>query len=98
MLVSAVTSRSCGVTSTGVRIEVVDDGIGIAPEDQERLFTEFVRIQREGTAVAGARGTGLGLSIVKRVAEAHGGRVGVESRRDKGSRFFVELPAAEVEG
>lgn len=82
-------------TPPWVRIEVTDDGIGIAPEDQERLFTEFVRIRREGTAVDRAEGTGLGLSIVKHVAEAHGGTVGVESRRDEGSTFYVELPASE---
>jgi signal transduction histidine kinase len=77
-----------------VRIEVTDNGIGISPEDQERLFSEFVRIRREGTSVGRAQGTGLGLSIVKRVAESHGGAVGVESVPDAGSTFYVELPAA----
>jgi signal transduction histidine kinase len=87
--------RARSSTPTTVRIEVEDDGIGIAPEDQERLFTEFVRIPREGKAVDRAKGTGLGLSIVKRVVEAHGGAVGVESGRAEGSTFFVELPAVD---
>lgn len=76
-----------------VRIEVQDDGIGISPDDQARLFSEFVRIKRKDTPVARAKGTGLGLSIVKRVAEAHGGRAAVVSRRDEGSTFILEIPA-----
>ena len=50
--------RACRVPvphEARVRIEVTDDGIGISPEDQERLFSEFVRIRREGTAVGSAR-------------------------------------------
>jgi signal transduction histidine kinase len=73
-----------------VRIEVVDDGPGIARADQARLFREFARVARRSGAKA-VPGTGLGLSIARRIAEAHGGRAGVESELGKGSTFFLEL-------
>jgi signal transduction histidine kinase len=76
-----------------VRVEVSDNGIGIAKEDQNRLFQEFVRIPGKGSAAGGVKGSGLGLSIVRRIVQAHGGRTGVESEIGKGSTFFVELPA-----
>ena len=76
-----------------VRVEVSDDGIGIAPEDQQRLFQEFVRIPSLDPETAGVKGSGLGLSIVKRIALAHGGRAWVESEKGKGSTFCLELPA-----
>ncbi len=76
------------------RVEVEDNGIGIGPEDQQRLFEDFVRIDRPDSPVADAPGTGLGLSIVKRIIEAHGGEVGVESEVNEGSTFYVMLPIA----
>jgi len=77
-----------------VRVEVEDNGIGIALEDQGRLFQEFVRVQRDDAPTTKAPGSGLGLSIVRRIVEAHGGRVQIISELDKGSTFVVELPAA----
>jgi signal transduction histidine kinase len=71
---------------------VQDNGIGIAPEDQKRLFQEFVRIKRKGGPLGEVAGSGLGLSIVRRVVEAHGGQVGVTSELNNGSTFFIELP------
>jgi signal transduction histidine kinase len=76
-----------------VRIEVKDDGVGIAPEDQDRLFGEFVRLGPRDETMPPAEGSGLGLTIVKRVAELHGGRCGLRSRPGEGSTFFLELPA-----
>jgi two-component system phosphate regulon sensor histidine kinase PhoR len=76
-----------------VRVEVTDNGIGIAKEAQARLFQEFVQIPGHKGAAAGPKGSGLGLSIVRRIVLAHGGRTGVESEIGKGSTFFVELPA-----
>ncbi|MCC6130083.1 MAG: hypothetical protein IT186_09145 [Acidobacteria bacterium] len=76
-----------------VRVEVSDNGIGITPEDQARLFQEFVRIPGPGSKLTKTKGSGLGLSIVRRVVLAHGGQSGVESEAGKGSTFYMELPA-----
>jgi two-component system sensor histidine kinase FlrB len=67
-----------------IAIEVRDDGRGVTPEDQERLFEPFFTTRQEGT--------GLGLAIVRSVAEAHGGEVAVKSRLGKGAAFTVRLP------
>jgi len=75
-----------------VRVEVADDGEGIAHEDQARLFGEFVRILRPGSVAERVKGTGLGLSLVKRIVDAHNGSVGVESEPGVGSTFWLELP------
>jgi signal transduction histidine kinase len=77
---------------TSLRVEVQDDGPGIPPEEQTRLFQEFVRVSKGKGAEAG---TGLGLSIVRRIAEAHGGQVGVESTPGQGSCFFLTLPISK---
>jgi two-component system phosphate regulon sensor histidine kinase PhoR len=72
------------------RVEVIDSGIGILPEDLPRLFNDFFR----GSNV-GSKGTGLGLSISKRIVEAHGGRIWAESPDPEtkwGSRFTFTLP------
>jgi signal transduction histidine kinase len=75
---------------TEVQIEVADTGIGIPLEDQPRIFERFYRVDKGRSRELG--GTGLGLSIVKHIAEAHGGRVSVESKPGQGSRFKVFLP------
>jgi signal transduction histidine kinase/DNA-binding NarL/FixJ family response regulator len=69
-----------------LRVEVVDQGIGIAPEDQARLFQPFEQVDGSNTRKAG--GTGLGLVISKQLAEMMGGEVGVESRPGRGSIFW----------
>ncbi len=71
-------------------LQVRDDGIGIAPDDQRRVFDKFYRVQSEDTE--GINGTGLGLSIVKAIVEKHHGRVWVESELGHGSTFTVLLP------
>jgi PAS domain S-box-containing protein len=75
-------------------IRVSDTGIGIAPDDQVRLFEKFYRIKRRDTM--NIPGTGLGLAIVKSIIERHNGRVWVESELDKGSTFYVSLPLYEA--
>jgi PAS domain S-box-containing protein len=77
-------------------IRVADTGIGIAPDDQVRLFEKFYRIKRRDTA--DIPGTGLGLAIVKSIVERHGGRVWVESELNKGSVFHALLPLAKPGG
>lgn len=69
-----------------VRVWVEDNGIGIPPEDRERIFRPFERLVR-----AEYSGVGLGLSIVRTAVERMGGRVGVESEVGKGSKFWFEL-------
>lgn len=69
-------------------LSVQDEGIGISPEDQTRIFERFY----QSTTVSGRLGTGVGLSIVKRYVELHGGRVWVESEPGVGSTFSFTLP------
>ena len=71
-----------------VRIEVKDNGIGIAPEDQAGVFEEFRQVGRERSR----EGTGLGLTLTKRFVELHGGRISLESTPGKGSTFSFTLP------
>ena len=72
------------------RIEVEDNGIGIAEEDVGRLFVEFQQL--EAGAAKKFAGTGLGLALTRRLVEAQGGSVGVRSTLGKGSTFFAVLP------
>lgn len=78
-----------------VRVGITDHGIGIAEEDQARLFTKFYRVDSSLTREIG--GTGLGLSICKSIIELLGGQVGVESTPGQGSTFWFTLPVASPE-
>ena len=75
----------------GARIQVVDTGVGIDPDELPRIFDRFYRGSRSNEARGS--GSGLGLAIVRSVVEMHGGRVIVESRVGAGSTFTVTLPA-----
>jgi CheY-like chemotaxis protein len=77
---------------TPVRILVRDTGLGIAEEDLPKLFNPFERI---GSEKSKTEGTGLGLSVVKKLTEAMGGKVGVESVLGEGSTFWVEFPMSD---
>jgi signal transduction histidine kinase len=74
-----------------VVIEVRDRGIGIEPADLPRLFTPFFRTDRSRTRATG--GVGLGLALARRIVEAHGGTIEVESVPDQGTTFRLRLPA-----
>ncbi len=74
-----------------LRVWVVDNGLGIAPEHFERIFRPFERLH----GMDAYPGTGLGLAIVRRGLERMGGTCGVESEPGVGSRFWIELPVAE---
>ena len=75
-----------------VEVAVTDQGHGIAPEEQARIFERFYRVDAARSRATG--GTGLGLSIVKHIAENHGGQVSVWSEVGRGSTFTMRLPAA----
>ncbi|MDP5226686.1 MULTISPECIES: ATP-binding protein [Arthrobacter] len=77
-----------------IAVSVTDQGDGISPEDQERVFERFYRVDAARSRATG--GTGLGLSIVKHVVTNHGGEVSVWSQPGQGSTFTVRLP--ELEG
>jgi len=74
------------------RVSVRDEGPGLTAEDLERVFTEYGRLSARPTA--GESSVGLGLSLVKRMTEAMGGAVGVQSAPGRGATFWLELPKA----
>ncbi len=76
-----------------VEVSVTDTGIGIALEDQERIFSEFQQV--DGSVSRQYEGTGLGLALTKRFVEMHGGRLWVESALGKGSTFAFTMPQAK---
>jgi signal transduction histidine kinase len=76
------------------RLWVEDQGIGIAPRHQNRIFNAFERLH----GIEAYAGTGIGLAIVKRGIERLGGDVGVESKPDQGSRFWIDLPMPNAQG
>ncbi len=73
-----------------LRVAVEDSGIGISPEDQDRIFAAFVQV--DGSYARKYQGTGLGLTLVKRFVEMHGGEILVSSEVGKGSVFSFHLP------
>ncbi|QRK10431.1 HAMP domain-containing histidine kinase [Archangium violaceum] len=101
-LVSNALKYSPGGSVVEVRVEragdeallsVVDRGIGISAEEMRHLFAPF---RRTGRARETAPGVGLGLSVTRRIVEAHGGRIEVDSRPGKGSTFRVRLPLSRA--
>src|SRR6185436_1457852 len=78
-----------------VAVSVEDHGIGIEPRDHQRIFEDFYRVdQRLSTA---RQGVGLGLTLVRRIVEAHHGRITVESAPGRGAQFTIWLPVEASE-
>jgi len=90
-----VTLRALRGAPSGVRLEVSDTGIGIAPQVLRRLFRPFS--QADASTAARYGGTGLGLSICKQLAQQMGGTVGAHSTAEQGSTFWAELPLQVIE-
>ena len=84
-----------GTHGPTVRLEVDDDGPGIEVADRTKVFERFARLEEGRSRDAG--GSGLGLALTKRVVEAHGGSVFIETSSLGGASFVVELPAATEE-
>ena len=78
------------IAGASLVVRVSDTGLGIAPEDQVRLFEKFYRVKRRETV--DIKGSGLGLAIVKSIVEWHNGRVWVESQPGSGATFYIALP------
>ena len=72
------------------RVAIADEGPGVAPEEQDKLFLPYYSTKR--------RGSGLGLAIVKRIIAEHRGHVRVEKNQPKGARFVIELPVDNGDG
>ncbi|MCR9248512.1 MAG: ATP-binding protein [bacterium] len=92
---SGTVAVSLGHNADEIRLEVADTGIGLSPEDQERVFERFYRVDRARSRELG--GTGLGLSIVKNTVRRLGGEVGVRSAVGRGTTFWVTLPRLQTE-
>jgi signal transduction histidine kinase/GAF domain-containing protein len=80
--------------ASDVVVQVIDSGIGIPKEAQRNLFSKFFQV--DGSATREVGGTGLGLYIARRIVEAHGGRIWVDSEAGKGSAFSFSLPLSEA--
>src|SRR6266850_2338313 len=76
-----------------VKVEVRDNGPGIPPEEQQRIFEAFFRLTETGSAT---EGTGLGLAITERLVELHGGKLGIESQPGEGACFYFSLPLIAI--
>ena len=81
------------VRADDMSIAIVDQGLGIAPKDHERIFERFYRVDRARSRSTG--GTGLGLSIVRHVVDNHGGKIEVKSNEGEGATFTVVLPRSK---
>jgi signal transduction histidine kinase len=78
-----------------VKLEVIDHGIGIPRQEQQKIFEKFYRVG--DPLVHNTKGSGLGLSLVRHIAQAHGGEVVVDSAPGQGSKFTISLPVARRE-
>ena len=87
-----VTTEAC-IADDSLEISVADTGIGIRPEDQERIFHEFEKVESSQTPYY--EGLGTGLALAQRFVEMHGGNIWVESEHGKGSKFIFRIPLSQ---
>ena len=81
---------AAALSDGSVSISVTDQGYGIAPEDQQRIFERFYRLKRDRKGVE--EGTGIGLALAKEIVVQHGGVIKLDSKPGAGSRFTLSLP------
>lgn len=94
--VRAMVEKKGGALPSDVKISVIDSGIGIKAEDQERIFMEFEQV--DSSYARKQQGTGLGLALTRKLVELHGGRVWVESEGEgRGSTFSFQIPIVQPE-
>ena len=79
-----------------VKLEVIDHGIGVPSEEQDKIFEKFYRVG--DPLVHNTKGSGLGLSLVRHIVHAHGGEVSVNSTPGQGSTFTISLPVSAGSG
>jgi signal transduction histidine kinase len=79
----------------GVRLSVRDSGLGIAEEDQVKIFSKFEQVHSARQTIKGPKGTGLGLAISRALIELHGQSLNVQSQKGQGSTFYFTLPYAK---
>lgn len=84
---------TAGAQAGEVRLAVQDSGAGIPAEELGRIFERFYQVDKSRGAAGGRASSGLGLAIARQLAEAHGGRIEVESAPGQGSAFTLSLPA-----
>lgn len=85
-------------TDRSLHLAVSDTGIGIAPQDLERIFDKFHQVQQNPATVDQPRGTGLGLTICRQIVQHYGGAIWAESEPGQGSTFHITLPVARESG
>ncbi|HHH49383.1 MAG TPA: sensor histidine kinase, partial [Saprospiraceae bacterium] len=73
-----------------VLLKIIDNGIGIPDKEKKHIFEKFYRVGNEDTRKT--KGTGLGLYIVKRIVEAHAGKITIEDNQPTGSIFIINIP------
>lgn len=79
-------------SSDAVQVEVADTGCGIEPGDMKKIFESFFTTKTDKSSASQHSGSGLGLAFCKKIIDAHGGCISVESQPDKGSTFTITLP------
>tara|TARA_B110000495_G_scaffold192733_1_gene197212 strand:- start:575 stop:955 length:381 start_codon:yes stop_codon:yes gene_type:complete len=90
--VGSVTVSCKSLNRESIQVDVIETGIGISVEDQNKLFEPFDRLGKEHSGVAG---TGIGLKLTKELIELIRGTIGMTSKPGEGSHFYVKLPVAE---